>query len=177
MIFTGINPPSLRDDLNDRTLKIELQSVPAERRREEGEFWASVEAARPMLFGALLDAIAKTLQALPRIRPERLPRMAAFARIGAAMAEALGYGQDAFLSVYDRNNQRHAAEVLQQRPTRDRGRAVHRRAPRRVGRHDGRVVRRARHPVAAGPKRGAPPERRMAGSPAQACCARQLIST
>ncbi len=112
VILTGINPPSLAPDLLDRTLMIELDAVPPDRRREDREIWSAFEKARPLLFGALLDALSLTLRALPDVRPASLPRMADFARIGAAMAKALGYGEDAFLAAYDRTAKRQTAEVV-----------------------------------------------------------------
>jgi hypothetical protein len=112
VILTGINIPSLAPDLLSRTLMIELEAVPPEMRREEREFWAGFNAARPRLFGALLDALSGTLKALPHVRPLHLQRMADFTRIGAAAAEALGYGQTLFLDAYERTARKQTAEVL-----------------------------------------------------------------
>jgi hypothetical protein len=116
LILTGINTPSDAPDLLSRALRVELEAVRPEQRREEGEFWAAFNEARPRLFGALLDALAATLRQLPETRLVQLQRMADFTRIGAAAAEALGYGQDAFLTAYEQSAGKQSAEVLDTDP-------------------------------------------------------------
>jgi hypothetical protein len=116
LILTGINTPSDAPDLLSRALRVELEAVPPEQRREEGEFWAAFNEARPRLFGALLDALSATLRQLPSTRLAQLQRMADFTRIGAAAAEALGYGQGVFLNAYEQAAGKQTAEVLDTDP-------------------------------------------------------------
>jgi hypothetical protein len=116
LILTGINTPSDAPDLLSRALRVELEAVPPEQRREEGEFWAAFNEARPRLFGAVLDMLSATLRLLPGTRLAQLQRMADFTRIGAAAAEALGYGQAVFLNAYEQAAGKQTAEVLDTDP-------------------------------------------------------------
>ena len=69
------------------------------RYQRTGTLWEGRYKAKPMLFGALLDAIAGTLQNLPNIRLDRLPRIADFARIACAYAEFTGLGSKEMLRI------------------------------------------------------------------------------
>jgi hypothetical protein len=61
----------------------------AERQRQpEHVIWREFELARPYILGALLDAVAHGLRMLPRVRLERLPRMADFALWATACESA-----------------------------------------------------------------------------------------
>jgi len=90
-------------DLQDRFLTIELERVPADSRRQEQEILREFERRRPRLFGAMLDALSAAMGIKPKLRFNRLPRMADFAAWGAAVAEALGVGADEFLNAYFEN--------------------------------------------------------------------------
>ena len=56
-----------------------LAPIAEHQRRPEHALWREFELARPHILGALLDAAAHGLHMLPRVRLERLPRMADFA--------------------------------------------------------------------------------------------------
>jgi hypothetical protein len=116
MLLTGINVPTAAPDLLDRFLLIKLDRVPPARRREEAELLAEFEKERPAILGGLLDALAATLRIYPSLRISDLPRMADFARWGAAAAEALGYGHAAFLEAYRANTAGVTEEVLESDP-------------------------------------------------------------
>lgn len=51
-----------RPDLLDRCLKVYLQAIRDHERQDEGSFWATFEAARPRLLGAILDAASVALR-------------------------------------------------------------------------------------------------------------------
>jgi Phytanoyl-CoA dioxygenase (PhyH) len=76
IVLNGIGDLAARPDLADRALSVILPPIPDDRRREEREFWAVFETARPKILGALLDAVAAGLWHLPNIRLDRRPRMA-----------------------------------------------------------------------------------------------------
>jgi hypothetical protein len=113
ILLTGINVPTTAPDLLDRFLLVGLDRVPPGSRKEETELWADFERERPRLFGGLLDALVETLRIYPSIRLTNLPRMADFARWGAAAAEALGFGSKAFLDAYRSNVSGVTEEVLE----------------------------------------------------------------
>lgn len=113
VVLTGINIPTNAPDLLDRILLAGLDRIPEGERREEEKLLARVEAARASIFGGLLDVLAATLRIRPTITLNRLPRMADFARWGAAASEALGFGQEAFLTAYRKNIREATGEALE----------------------------------------------------------------
>jgi hypothetical protein len=87
-----------RPDLLDRTLAVELASIPDAQRRTSAEVWGDLEAVRPHVLGALLDAVSAGLRDLPNVRLLHLPRMADFAKWVEACGPALGWGPGEFVS-------------------------------------------------------------------------------
>lgn len=116
MIITGINIPTHAPDLLDRLLMIELERIQPDKRMDEATFWARFNADKPMLFGALLDAIAGALHHLPHIKLQRMPRMADFARIACAYAEFAGIGSEKMLEIIMQHTSRQTQEVLDADP-------------------------------------------------------------
>lgn len=90
IMLTSIDAGSLRGDLADRIVSIELQRITARERRLEAELEAQFVEARPRLLGALLDVLAEVLGMLPLVRLDEMPRMADFARVLAALDDVLG---------------------------------------------------------------------------------------
>jgi hypothetical protein len=103
VILTSIEDVAERGDLLDRAVIVRLPPIPEERRRPESEFWATADAARPAILGALLDVVAAGLRKLPNIRLTRLPRMADFARWATACEPAQGLPAGAFMAAYAGN--------------------------------------------------------------------------
>lgn len=116
MIITGINIPTHAPDLLDRLLLIELERIAPDKRIDEATFWAQFNANKPMLFGALLDAIVGTLKHLPQVKLDRMPRMADFARIACAYAEYTGVGSERMLDIIMSHTARQTQEVLDADP-------------------------------------------------------------
>ena len=113
-LVTGINIPTAAPDLLDRLILIGL-TTPSHR-VEESELLFEFEKARPAILGGLLDTLVKAMNMRSRMRVENPPRMADFARWGAAAAEALGYGGDRFVSAYRLNIARQNEEVIDNDP-------------------------------------------------------------
>ncbi len=103
ILLTAIDDVAGRGDLLDRSLIVRLPSISEDGRCPEDELLASFERARPRILGALLDAVVIGLQNLPNTRPERLPRMADFARWVTACEPALGWIPGSFISAYSQN--------------------------------------------------------------------------
>ena len=116
IILNGINLPSARPDLLDRSILIRLDRIPWEKRRTERELWKEFERLKPRLFGAILDALSQALAIKPTVDLPALPRMADWAEWGYAIAEALGIGGPKFLEVYASSIRVQNEEVLAGHP-------------------------------------------------------------
>jgi hypothetical protein len=110
VILNGIEDIVTRPDLAERVVFLTLEPIPEERRRSEAELWAAFEAERPLILGALLDAVVEGLKRLPEIRLERLPRMADFALWATACEPAL-WAAGTFWAAY-RGNRDEAVESV-----------------------------------------------------------------
>jgi hypothetical protein len=102
VLLTSVGEVIARSDLADRAVLVTLASISEARRVADDEFNRRLEAARPRILGALLDAVAVGLRDLPNVKLDRMPRMANFVRWTRACETALwkpGSIQEAF----DRN--------------------------------------------------------------------------
>jgi hypothetical protein len=102
IILNGIEDVVTRPDLADRSLFLTLEPIPESKRRAEAEFWAAFAMQKPLILGALLDALAAGLRRLPATRLDALPRMADFA-IWATACEAALWRPGTFISAYRGN--------------------------------------------------------------------------
>ena len=116
VMLNGIDDLDERADLLDRSVVLQLQMIPDGERRDEEALWAEFEKAAPGVFGAFLDAVAAGLERRPQVRLRELPRMADFARTGAAVEVALGFAEGTFLAALQRNRQVTRLMALDQAP-------------------------------------------------------------
>ncbi len=105
VILNGIVDVATRMDLIDRCLVLTLQSIPEKARKTEEEINACLDAKRPELLGALLDAVAEGLRNYGNTKLAKLPRMADFARWMVACEKALPWVPGRFIEVYAANRQ------------------------------------------------------------------------
>lgn len=103
LALNGIDELTSRHDLLDRALILNLPSIPEGQRQDEKTFWSEFEKARPELLGALLDAVAAGLRNIDKVKLDRLPRMADFAKWVAAAEEALPWPAGDFVEAYTGN--------------------------------------------------------------------------
>jgi hypothetical protein len=91
ILLNGIEDVVYRPDLADRAIFLSLPPIQQAQRRSDAEVWREFQIVRPGILGALLDAAAHALRSLasPGCRPQRLPRMADFARWISACETAL----------------------------------------------------------------------------------------
>jgi len=113
VILTAIEDVCTRSDLADRTLGVTLPAMPETERRPERELWANVESVRPVVLGALLDAVARGLHELPNVRLERLPRMADYATWLAACEPALSVPAGTMVAAYTRGRHSMTATTIE----------------------------------------------------------------
>ncbi|HTT80187.1 MAG TPA: hypothetical protein VMF86_10955, partial [Stellaceae bacterium] len=114
--LNGIADLAQRPDLADRALTITLPPIANDQRREEREFWGAFMAARPAILGALCDIVASGLRRLPDVKMDRLPRMADFARWGAACAPGWGSEPAGFIRDYEENSSDAVAAAAEASP-------------------------------------------------------------
>lgn len=92
ILITGIDVSADRGDLLDRCVPVELKRIPEDKRRAEEAVFAEYEEARPLILGGLLDLLAAVLRELPNVELDRMPRMADYAKVLAALDRATGWG-------------------------------------------------------------------------------------
>lgn len=109
LAITTIEAGSLRGDLADRLVLVELATIDDKSRRDEGEIDPRFAEIAPRLLGAFCGLLSKTLAARPHVRLERRPRMADFARVLAAVDAVRGSQS---LATYLGQRERLAAEVV-----------------------------------------------------------------
>jgi hypothetical protein len=88
ILLNGIEDVISRPDLADRAMFLTLTPIGKKQRRSEAELWHEFEIARPRILGAMFDAVAVGLRELPRVRLQRLPRMADFSKWATACETA-----------------------------------------------------------------------------------------
>ena len=86
IILNGIPDLGSRSDFGDRKIDVVLKPIADANRRAEAEYWREVEKRLPLIFGAILDAIASAL----RHRDDIPPLLQSTSRIGRN-AGANGY--------------------------------------------------------------------------------------
>jgi hypothetical protein len=103
LIINGIDGVATRADLLDRCLLLNIPRIEHDQRRPEAELWASFEAARPRILGALLSAVSCAIRVTPHVKLPALPRMADFAIWATAAEPALGLESGQFIATYQSN--------------------------------------------------------------------------
>jgi hypothetical protein len=97
VLLNGINVPTDRSDVLDRSLVVELERIPDRERRTEEELWALFEDEHPKLLGALLTVLSMTIAYKASLKLSRRPRLADWGEYAASVYEVLGWGADRFL--------------------------------------------------------------------------------
>src|SRR5215204_4288899 len=101
VILNGINVPTDRGDVLDRSLVVELERIPDGERKTEEELWERFEAEHPKLLGALFDTLSKAIALKPSLKLSRSPRLADWGEYAAAVYEVMGWGAETFLKDWD----------------------------------------------------------------------------
>ena len=123
ILLNGIEDVINRADLADRAIFLTLTPIAEEQRHSEAELWREFEHARPAILGALVDALAEGLRELPRVRLERLPRMADFALWATACETAL-WPAGTFACAYAANRQAAVVDAIDADPVAARVREI-----------------------------------------------------
>jgi hypothetical protein len=118
IILTAIATGSLRGDLAERMLAVELGTIEPTERRTDRELAARWQELRPAVLGGLLTLVAQVLDVLPDVHLAEKPRMADFAEVLAALDRVRGTRS---LELYVNQQASIAEEVVDDDPV---GRAV-----------------------------------------------------
>jgi hypothetical protein len=105
VILNGIDSLAVAGDLRDRSIVLDLPNIPPSRKRTEKDFYRDLEAVRPRVLGALLDAVSAALRNRDAVQLAELPRMADFALWVSAAEEALPWEPGTFVRAYTKNRQ------------------------------------------------------------------------
>ena len=100
-LLTGIDIVT-RSDLADRTVFIELRQIPEARRKLDSDLRERFDGDRPLILGALLDALVHGLREIGNVKLERLPRMADFVTFAVACEGAFAT-PGTFMKAYEDN--------------------------------------------------------------------------
>jgi hypothetical protein len=113
IIMNGISHVIIAQDLTDRSIQVELGRVDYIEEAVMNQRWA---ADAPSIMGGLMDLFVKTLAQLPKVKLKKLPRMADFARLGEAMAQALGFENGYFMNLYTVNRSNSITRAMESSP-------------------------------------------------------------
>ncbi len=86
VIINGISAVATRPDLIDRVIHIDLPKIRGHQTEEKLKL--AFDNDLPHILGGLLTIFSRTLQILPSISIEKLPRMADFVLLGEAIHKA-----------------------------------------------------------------------------------------
>lgn len=102
-LLNGIEDLTTRGDLADRALVLSLDVIPQHERKTEAVLWKAFERDRPLILGALFDAISTALANVGQVQLDELPRMADFATWAVAAEPAMPVPEGTFLDSYAAN--------------------------------------------------------------------------
>ena len=107
VILNGINVPTERGDVLDRSLVVELERIPDADRKTEEQIWEHFAQEHPKLLGALFDILSKAIALKPSVKLSRRPRLADWGEYAAAVYKVMGWeegkhkGAELFLEDWD----------------------------------------------------------------------------
>jgi len=101
VILNGINVPTERGDVLDRSLVVELERIPDGDRKTEEQIWELFAQEHPRLLGTLFDVLSRTIALKASIKLSRRPRLADWGEYAAAVYEVMGWGAETFLRDWD----------------------------------------------------------------------------
>lgn len=116
IILNGISASVTSQDLVDRTLSIELPRVT--QRIEHQQLHHKFANGHAQLLGAFLTIVSEALEILPSVElpPDNQPRLIEFAKLGMAVAKAMGESSEAFLNQFIEGRQEAIARTIDASP-------------------------------------------------------------
>lgn len=114
--INGINQVVTRSDLLDRSVLLNLERIPEDKRIEESVFWESFNKDKPEILGAIFAVLSRAIESYPDVQVDKLPRMADFYRWGCAISIALGRPKEDFMRAYQANISNQHDEAIESSP-------------------------------------------------------------
>jgi len=111
IILNGINSVTSEPDLADRSIPVSLATISETDRKTEADVIDRFNKVRPLIFGALCQAVSVALKNIHATKLQRLPRMADFA-LWATAAEPTYCAPGEFMMAYSGNRQSAIDESL-----------------------------------------------------------------
>ena len=115
VILNGIENPSVRGDLAERSITIRLTPIPDTARHTVDDLNAAFKEKAPVIFGALLDGLSEGLRSYGSVRLARLPRMADFCKWAVA-CEGAFWSPGTFMAAYDGAQTSATEDVIEDSP-------------------------------------------------------------
>ncbi|MTD31839.1 hypothetical protein [Planomicrobium sp. YIM 101495] len=115
-ILNGIDDIGKRQDLLDRSIVINLPSIPESKRTDEKTFWKEFNSKKSDILGALCTIISGALARLPTTTLASKPRMADFALWITAAEKSLEWHPGEFMAIYNSNRDKAIDQGLESDP-------------------------------------------------------------
>ncbi len=110
--INGINLVAYKADLLDRSILVQLERVPKDKRKYAEQLNKEFKDALPGILGGIFDTLSAASKLYQTVNIKEVPRMADYARWGYAIAEVLGYGGEEFIRIYTKNAELQHDEVI-----------------------------------------------------------------
>lgn len=111
--LNGINNVVERPDLLDRSILIELERIKPKERKTEADLEGSFSLDKPKILGAIFEILSKAKVEFKHIDLDEYPRMADFAKWGAAVSKTLYGSEEIFIKAYQDNIRSQNSEVIE----------------------------------------------------------------
>jgi hypothetical protein len=115
-ILNGIDNIAQRQDLLDRSIILNLPSIPENKRNDEETFWVEFQKSHSKILGGLCDMASGGLNELPNVKLKKKPRMADFAKWITACEKTLGWYDGEFVDIYNKNRSKAIDQGLESDP-------------------------------------------------------------
>lgn len=106
-IFTSLSMPTNAFDFNDRAVIIELCRLKGSARKSEEDLMAQFKEDMPSILGGMLDVLVEAKKLASKITLGWSHRLVGMFKIGAAVAEVLGFGANRYAEALKENIESH----------------------------------------------------------------------
>jgi len=104
ILLNGIPNIVYRPDLMDRSIVLTLPQITSDKRQTERELLEQFEKTRPLILGAICDALSAGLRCRADVRLNELPRMADLIVFMTAVERGMEWKEGSFTEAYSENN-------------------------------------------------------------------------